>query len=121
MPRGRRGQRDSRKSACSKIFVMNNPNGREPECNEGANKPSGLVQGGVKIMAIPYKKDKALCSPTSALEKKSRMLSEELRNPSRRTDSITYSRETTLGSWIFKLCLLLHNDPFYQLVSTSAI
>jgi hypothetical protein len=24
----------------------------------------------VKIMAIPYEKDKALCSPTSALEKK---------------------------------------------------
>jgi hypothetical protein len=36
-----------------------------------ANETSGL-QGGVmvKTMAIPYKTDKALCSPTSALEKK---------------------------------------------------
>jgi len=34
---------------------------------------------GVKIMAVPYKKDEALCSPTSALKKK-RMVSEELRN-----------------------------------------
>jgi len=42
------------------------PSGRE--CNECANETSGL-QGGVRIMAIPYKKDKALCSPTSALEK----------------------------------------------------
>jgi hypothetical protein len=47
------------------------------------NETSGL-QGGVNIMAKPYKKDNALCSPTSALKKK-RMLShlgEELRNPS---------------------------------------
>jgi len=51
--------------------------------NERANETSGL-QGGVVIMAMPYKKDNTLCSPTSALEKK-RMLSrlgEELRNPS---------------------------------------
>jgi hypothetical protein len=34
-----------------------------------------------KIMAIPCKKNKALCSPTSALEKK-RMRSGEPRNPS---------------------------------------
>jgi hypothetical protein len=32
-------------------------------------KMSGL-QRRVKIMAIPYKKDKALCSPTSALGRK---------------------------------------------------
>jgi hypothetical protein len=38
---------------------------------------SGL-QEGVKIMAITYRKNKALCSPTSALENK---MSEELRNP----------------------------------------
>jgi len=39
--------------------------------------------GGVKIMAIPYKKDKGLCSPTSALEKKRiNVEREELRNPS---------------------------------------
>jgi len=47
------------------------------------NEKSGL-QGGVKIMAMPYKKVNALRSPASALEKK-RMLShlgEELRNPS---------------------------------------
>jgi hypothetical protein len=37
--------------------------------DEDANEASGL-QGGVKIMAMPYKKDNALCSPTSALEKK---------------------------------------------------
>jgi len=36
----------------------------------GANETSGL-QGGVKIMAMPrpYKKDNALCSPTSAFGK----------------------------------------------------
>ena len=56
------------------------PSEREPECSECANETSGL-QWGVRITAIPYKKDKALCSPTSALEKK-RMLSEELRSPS---------------------------------------
>ena len=38
-------------------------------CNERANETSGL-QGGVKITAMPYKKDNTLCSPTSALEKK---------------------------------------------------
>jgi len=41
------------------------------ECNEleHANKlgMSGL-QRGAKIMAMPYKKDNVLCSPTSALE-----------------------------------------------------
>jgi hypothetical protein len=46
------------------------------ECDEGANdsETSGLQRGGgggVRIMYIvPYKKDGALCSPTSALEKK---------------------------------------------------
>jgi hypothetical protein len=47
------------------------------------NETSGL-QGGVNIMAMPYKKDNALCSPTSALEKKWMLsrLGEELRNPS---------------------------------------
>jgi hypothetical protein len=35
------------------------------------------LQGEVKMM---YKKDKGLCSPTSALQKK-QMRSEELRNP----------------------------------------
>ena len=43
-------------------------------------------RGGAKIMAMPYEKDNALCSPTSALEKK-RMLCEELRNPSFLTDN----------------------------------
>ena len=38
------------------------------ECNEWAKEMSGL-QEGVKIMAMPHKKDEALCSPTSALEK----------------------------------------------------
>jgi hypothetical protein len=54
-------------SACSKIFVMNekDPSGRE--CNECANG-FGWATGGVEIMAMAYKKDKALCSPTSALE-----------------------------------------------------
>jgi hypothetical protein len=37
--------------------------------NEGANETSGL-QGGVTIMAMTYKKDNALFSPTSALEQK---------------------------------------------------
>jgi hypothetical protein len=47
-----------------------------------ANEKSGL-QGGVKIMAMPYTKDNALCSPTSALEKKQMgHLGEELRNAS---------------------------------------
>ena len=50
------------------------------EYNEPERADVGL-QRGVKIMAMPYEKDNALCSPTSALEKK-RMLSEELRNPS---------------------------------------
>jgi hypothetical protein len=48
---------------------------------ECANKMSGL-QGRVKILTMPYKKDNTLCSPTSALEKE-RMLSrlgEKLRN-----------------------------------------
>ena len=49
--------------------------------NEMRVRTKRLGCRGVKIMAIPYKKDKALCSPTSALEKK-RMLSKELRNPS---------------------------------------
>jgi hypothetical protein len=44
----------------------------EPDC-ECANEMSGL-QDGVMIMAMTYKKDNALCSPTSALKKK-RMLS----------------------------------------------
>jgi len=60
-----------------------NEKDRGRECNEFANE-TGL-QGGVRIItiAIPYKKDKALCSPTSALEfGRERMLSEELRNPS---------------------------------------
>ena len=47
----------------------------------GVNAMSGrtkrLGYRGVRIMATPYRKDKALCSPTGALEKK-RMLSEEL-------------------------------------------
>jgi len=37
-------------------------------CNVRAHETSGL-QGGVNIMAMPYKKDTGLCSPTSALEK----------------------------------------------------
>ena len=42
------------------------------------------LQGGVKIMTMPYKKDIALCSPTSAFEKKQMLsrLGEELRNSS---------------------------------------
>jgi len=52
-------------------------------CNQRANETSGL-QGGVKIMAMPYKKVDALCSPTSALKKKIMLsrLGKELRNPS---------------------------------------
>jgi len=49
--------------------------------NEMRVRRNVWAAGGVKIMAIPYEKDKALCSPTSAFEKK-RMLSKELRNPS---------------------------------------
>jgi len=65
MQRGQ-GQRDSCKSAYSKIFVMNekDPSGRECTVCE-----QNVWATGVKILAIPYKKDKALCSPTSALER----------------------------------------------------
>jgi hypothetical protein len=57
--------------------------------DERANKMSAQSQidglrSRVKIMARPYKKDNALCSPTSALEKKQILnrLGVELRNPS---------------------------------------
>ena len=78
---------------------MNYPGERELECNKGANQMSGLVQGGIKIMAIPYKKGKAMCSPTSALLNE-RMLSEGLRNilPGRGTAQLIV--EMTLGSLI---------------------
>jgi len=60
-----------------------NEKDRGRECNEFANETPGLqIRVRIVTMAIPYKKDKALCSPTSALEfGKGRMLSEELRNP----------------------------------------
>jgi len=50
-------------------ICINEKDPSERECNESANETSGL-QEGVKIMAIPYRKNKAMCSPTSALEKK---------------------------------------------------
>jgi hypothetical protein len=50
--------------------------------------PAQRATGGrVRIMAISYKKGKALCSPTSALERNEWILSEELRIPSFLTDS----------------------------------
>jgi hypothetical protein len=55
----------------SKIFVM------DVKIRVGVNAMLGYR--GVKIMAPPYKEDKILCSPTSALEKE-QMLSKELRN-----------------------------------------
>jgi len=61
------------------------------------NETSGLpVQGMIKIMAIPYKKDKALCSPTSALEKK-RMNAERGAEESFLTDSDKFIVETYWG------------------------
>ena len=50
--------------------VEKDPSASGRECNEQANKMSGL-QGGIKVMAMPYKKDRdnALCSPASALRK----------------------------------------------------
>jgi hypothetical protein len=54
------------------------------------NEMSGL-QGRVKIMTMPYKKDNTLCSPTSALEM-GRMLSclgKKLRNLSSGCRTVT--------------------------------
>jgi hypothetical protein len=50
--------------------VMNekDPGASWRESNEYANEQNVWATGGVKIMAIPYKEYKALCSPTSALE-----------------------------------------------------
>jgi hypothetical protein len=39
-------------------------------CAKEAKEQNVWATGGVKIMAIPYKENKALCSPTGALEKK---------------------------------------------------
>jgi len=43
------------------------PSGRECNDSKCANETSGLVHGGVKIMAIPTRQGS--CSPTSALER----------------------------------------------------
>jgi hypothetical protein len=44
------------------------PSGRE--CNNNRLGYRGVTVKRVKIMAIPHKKDKGLCSPTSASKKK---------------------------------------------------
>jgi hypothetical protein len=57
----------------------------------------GAQESGIRILAISYKKDKALCSPTSAPEfqvGKIRLLSEELRRKLSDGQRQTYSRET---------------------------
>ena len=60
--------------------MKKNPSELKLECNECANKMFGL-QGSVKVMAIPNKKAKSMCSPASAFEKE-QMMNEELRSPS---------------------------------------
>jgi hypothetical protein len=81
MRRGQ-GQQDSCTRACSKIFVTNEKIqvGVNINAMRVRTKRLGYRGESRSFMAIPYKKDRALCSPTSALEKE-RMLSEELRNP----------------------------------------